>query len=773
MSGESTEAVNPTRRRRSAKYQTPETSSSAEVMAGSESGLSTTQAGETHGGQTVQKAGMTADRVSTNETSRFGTERNRKQSTEEPRERRHSAGGTRGYVPERLEPKTLEEQKAQQAAKPMVRDQGASGTFSGIPVNPGFGYTSGMTRSGMQNTAGRYPTASGPVTTGGQTGRMPQMTGPSGRIPYVDRNAMTHGGNGNMSRTGMSSGAIPPVPYGGMSSSGQQPVRNTGGYVSQTNPRMSQTGTGNPGYTPGQGYPPVSWNTMQHGSGAVPPVPPQQNTGGQSAAAPSPKKGKPGKSQKVLRYILIACILAALLFAGYRILTNIQAERALRESVEAYDNRFVDGVYVDGIALGGMTYDEALLRVRENAQKRSDAWSVELTYQGQLVQRISASDLNITVDVQETMNNAWKAGHVGTIEERRAEMDQLLETPYEAYTANPGGDQSKLKQILQNLQNKVYRAPKNAEIASFNAGLTYPFTFNEEEVGRSLDLDALQKAIYQSLSTMESESVELNIIETQPEITVDWIKENLLEERGFGSTPITSHSTDNRNENIRVAFSKIAGTVLQPGDTFSFNDIVGQRTEKNGFLPAIEYAYGEVSDGIGGGVCQASTTVYLAAVRAGLQIVKREPHSDAVNYIEYGKDATVYWYSNHKIDLVFRNNTEHPIYITAAVQSDKRQRTKLVCNVRMYGESLHGVTYDIVTEETVIEPPEPTIEPDRKGEYVTYTDEQKVIREASKGCEVKSFRVAYKDGVEIERKPLYTDTYKAKPQIIKVGVTPR
>ena len=93
------------------------------------------------------------------------------------------------------------------------------------------------------------------------------------------------------------------------------------------------------------------------------------------------------------------------------------------------------------------------------------------------------------------------------------------------------------------------------------------------------------------------------------------------------------------------------------GSKFSFNDTVGPRNFSTGFLPAIEYAYGTEQWGWGGGVCQASTTVYLAAIQSGMTILSREPHSMAVSYTEYGKDATVSDTRGREIDFSFRNES--------------------------------------------------------------------------------------------------------------------
>ena len=515
----------------------------------------------------------------------------------------------------------------------------------------------------------------------------------------------------------------------------------------------------------GNGQKPQTQN--QPGNAYYPPKPPEENGG---------RSGQTGRG--LYQKIMIGIAAAVILIVGGIFLTRYLRERAdyraMEEYVHSYDALFVPGVYVDEIPLEGMNMAQAQAMVQSNAQQRSSAWGVNLTYNGQIVRTITGSDLSMNVDVQDALSAAWNQGHIGSVEERKAAMDQLQANAFHAYTADPSGDTSVIDTILQEINRQVYRVPQDATIASFNPDLSYPFTFNQEVVGRSLNIEAAKQAIFASLSEMTTTNVELQLETQQPNVTVESIKSSLLEMRGTATTPISSSSADERNANIRNAFSKISGTIIQPGGQFSFNSIVGPRTEKNGFLPAIEYAYGELSDGIGGGVCQASTTVYLAAVRAGMEIVKREPHSDAVSYIEYGKDATVYWYSNHKIDMVFRNTTSSPIYITAAVQSSPTRRTNLVCVVNIYGATLNGLSYDIVTQETVIEAPtEPEYVKDKNGEYVTYTDQQKIVRKASNGCSVDSWRVTYENGREVDRVFMYNDIYKPKAERIYVGVTPR
>lgn len=505
----------------------------------------------------------------------------------------------------------------------------------------------------------------------------------------------------------------------------------------------------NPQQLPPQGYQPV----QQPGRG---------NTG----------PGKPGMNWKLL--LIIVLVLGALVLAGI-LGKKAYEDQQLNDYVAAFDNVYCQNVYVDGIHLGGMTQQEAIDAVTAKAQQRNDAWSVKLTYQGQLVTELNAGQLGMKVDVYEQLKQAWEQGHTGDTKQRLAAMEVLAETPYQAYSALPSGDTSVVDNVLLEIRNKVYRAPQDAALIEFNPqNTTNPFTFREEVAGRSLDTEPIKEKIYQMVSTLESGTIEIEPKIIQPQVTVADLQK-LVTLRASASTKISSNSTENRTNNIRRAFQLISGTIINPGEQFSFNGIVGERSTDNGFYEAIEYAYGEQTMGIGGGVCQASSTVYQAAVAAGMQITKREQHSLPVNYADMGLDATVFWSKNRKIDFAFKNNTNFPIYIVSAVQTDPDNRKRWVAKVSIYGEDMGDVTYKLEAATTeVLQPPdEPKYVKDKKQEHVTYVDEEKVVQKAEEGYVIDSYCVKYVDGVEAERTHLYTDRYEPKQKTIYVGIKER
>lgn len=563
------------------------------------------------------------------------------------------------------------------------------------------------------------------------------------------------------------------LPY---SQAARPPVYSAQPRGQQQNPPRPHDGAARPGqYSWAQG---AGWQQPQNAPMATqPPVrqgyqpaPPAQPPRRASSGGEPPRK-PPRKNplRSLLGVAIGLALVAALCLGGYTALQNYQ----INAYVSPYDGLFCQGVYVDGIHLGGMTQQEAINAVTAQAQQRNSGWSVRLTYQGQLAAQITADQLGMTVNVGDAINLAWAQGHTGTAAERKQAMEELQATPFEAYTAMPSGDTSVIDTLLSDIKNHLYVAPQDAAILTFDPAKTDPFTFQNEVYGRTLDIEPVKERLYQMVATMESGEVELTPDTIAPSVTVEQLRKKVTL-RATASTPISTRSTENRTNNIRRAFERISGTILKPGKEFSFNAVVGQRTAKNGFFEAIEYAYGESVIGVGGGVCQASSTLYQAAVCAGLEILKREQHSAAVNYTSFGLDATVYWEGKRKIDFSFRNNTDSDIYIAAAVQSDPSNRKRMIAKVSIYGLDLENVRYEFYVSQQELEAPtEPEYVKDRKAQYVTYTDEEKEVRKAQKGYIVDSYRVQYVDNVEVDRVHLYTDNYAPKARQIYVGVTQR
>lgn len=180
------------------------------------------------------------------------------------------------------------------------------------------------------------------------------------------------------------------------------------------------------------------------------------------------------------------------------------------------------------------------------------------------------------------------------------------------------------------------------------------------EAGREFDLDAA-KAQYENLPY--GQSLDLPLEDTQPEISDEdaWFQDTL----GHCETPHSNN--ENRNSNLKKACEMLNGLVLQPGQEFSYNETLGERTKDKGWLPAPAYSGTTLVDSPGGGICQVSSTLYLASVYAELTVLERVNHGFPVSYIPLGMDATVNWGFT---DLKLRNDSPMPVKIVAEETDD-------------------------------------------------------------------------------------------------------
>lgn len=509
------------------------------------------------------------------------------------------------------------------------------------------------------------------------------------------------------------------------------------------------------------------------------PNPAQPSMFPQPPAAPPPQR-RGNKRRAGRKMIPIALILALILVAAIAISIAVINDRhqKLVAQVEAVQGIFLPNVYVDDIHLGGMTAEEGLNAVNQQIAARQNSWNLRLMYQGHEFITLNYAILGITTSTEEAyylVRDAYALGKEGTLQERKAQIDAVQKTPYKVYTTQTEMNDAQLNHILAQIQPQFEYAPIDAYLAYFSPELTNdPFVIQGEINGSTLDADALKKQILAMAASGQSGDLEIQPTVLKPTVTTADIRKQVsLMYKAI--TPIASSSTVERTNNIRVAFGKMNGVVLQPGDVFSFNQVVGARTLENGFKYAIEYVNGMEEWGIGGGVCQASTTLYLAALQSGLEIINREPHSDPVSYTIFGQDATVYYTRDRKIDLKFKNTTTGPIYITARVENVKKNTYQSV--VCIYGPSLGtNVSYSLRTEtvETISPPLTPTYRDDTDHTHVTYEDEEPYLyKEPREGYINETYLQRWENGVMVEETFVSRDTCKARAAVFLRGTEKR
>ena len=204
-----------------------------------------------------------------------------------------------------------------------------------------------------------------------------------------------------------------------------------------------------------------------------------------------------------------------------------------------------------------------------------------------------------------------------------------------------------------------YSEPKNAYVTEFHPYSDNRFDIEEAKSGISVDKDDLKKQLNNAFNSGKSEqTITAYTEETSAEVTADFLKKNIVK---LASYETYSTNTENATSNMRVALASCNGSIIDPEEIWSFNDCTGDSNLKsNGYLPANVIVNGKIEQGIGGGICQASSTIYNAAIRSGLSIYERAPHEWASVYVPTGLDATID-YPN--IDLKLENISDYQVFL--------------------------------------------------------------------------------------------------------------
>ena len=300
------------------------------------------------------------------------------------------------------------------------------------------------------------------------------------------------------------------------------------------------------------------------------------------------------------------------------------------------------------------------------------------------------------------------------------------------------------------MEKALYVPARDAEM-TFDPKGSPPFTIKREKNGRKLDREKTFELIYICVLRGYGDCIAPPLVPIKPEVT----SEKLIARTYLRANFSTEFSADNvdRSHNIALALSHVDGTVLNPGDEFSFNKTVGARTESRGFRQAKIIMDGDYVLGYGGGVCQASTTIYNAALRAGLEITEVHAHSLSSGYVAASLDAMV---NSSSADLKFRNPLSEPVYIAARAQNG-------VARVRIFGlkSELKIVPVSVVRE--TISPPEEELVADLEHKYLPVEAEsgdKMRIRNPKDGIKSEAYLEYYRGAVLVRRIKIRSDYYR-------------
>ena len=350
-----------------------------------------------------------------------------------------------------------------------------------------------------------------------------------------------------------------------------------------------------------------------------------------------------------------------------------------------------------------------------------------------------------------------KYNRFGTEEERK----NLLNLGFDEYVALDYIFPN-INKFVEKIEKNVYLAPQNAKIR-INSATEQVFFITPELVGQKLNKPKLYKNIITNFLNDKELIFNLPITKLTPQI----LKQNFLTStnlRADFSTDIATSSAD-RKHNIKNALNSLNKLEILPGEVFSFNKTVGRRTKENGYRQAKIIVNDQFVDGVGGGVCQVSTTLYNSALLAGLNIVEANKHSKQVGYVKYGFDAMVNFGSS---DLKFKNNTNEKLTIITNYSANK-------IRIRIFGAA-PDAEYKLTNEIVSLTEPGEDVVYDTNGEYkdkVIYEDESFYLKKGVRGMEVKSYREKYVNGKLVKKTLLRTDKYKMQNAVKVFGTKKR
>ncbi len=355
----------------------------------------------------------------------------------------------------------------------------------------------------------------------------------------------------------------------------------------------------------------------------------------------------------------------------------------------------------------------AMSRAIKAAQRRrndidiSTAVQVDTTYIRNLIDTTAAE---ISTDMTESTVKADEDTHSITVTIGTPGKKLDTDTLYNLVsTAFASGDYSDIDfdytmtypatVALDRLYEQMTTEPKDAEYDPDTGEV------NEAVCGYT-PATALDEANQELAMASSGDTLTFTFNKTEPSITKEQLEAVLFRDTLYSFGSVYDASASGRTTNLRLACQAIDGTVLQPGETFSFNDVVGERTAEKGYQEGVIYVSGSSEPALGGGICQVASTIYYCAMYADLEIVHREPHMFFVTYVPGGLDATVYWGS---IDFQFKNSTSYPLRIDAEVSGGK-------VNIALVGTDENNYTVKIDTERIATEPYQ-TITKEGSGSY--------------------------------------------------------
>ncbi len=407
-------------------------------------------------------------------------------------------------------------------------------------------------------------------------------------------------------------------------------------------------------------------------------------------------------------------------------------------------------VYFGDIAVGGMTQEEAAAAVEEYLNELQNK---TLTLRaGKNSVDVSLSEIGVSWGNPEIAEEAAALGKSGNLIVRYKAMKDL-ENEDKVYELAYKVDSGKISQMLEANAQTLNTEAKDGSLTRENGS----FTVVPGSQGVSVNVEESTKILEEYFSKEwkgEQASIEIAADVVEPrgsEEELGKVKDLL---GGFHTSYGTSGA--GRAKNVQNGASKINGSVIYPGDTFSVYEAVSPFDAENGYELAGSYENGTTVETYGGGICQVSTTLYNAVIRAELDIEERFNHSMIVSYVDPSADAAI---AGTYKDLKFKNNTDAPLYIEGYTKD-------MVIYFNVYGQETRPADREVIFESETLSTSDPGVVYQASGDPIGYISQK---QSSHVGYTAQLWKIVKVGGVEESREVFNKSTYKASPRIVIVG----
>lgn len=419
------------------------------------------------------------------------------------------------------------------------------------------------------------------------------------------------------------------------------------------------------------------------------------------------------------------------------------------------NDTILDGIFIDEINVSGMTAAQAKETIEFLVEERLETpITLNCVNDNEVV--ITPSQLGMTWTNPEIVQEAVNVGRVGNVIERY-KIKKDLERENYVLKSTYSIDKTLIDELIETKCTGFDQEAIDLALQRVNG----EFLIVEGQQGLQLDADAAKTMVYDFVLNQwdgKEASLDLPVIVEEPKGSAAELQK-VKDVLGSYTTSYTT-STAARVANVENGTRLINGVTLYPGETFSMLDLVTPFTEANGYHMAGSYLNGLVVDSLGGGICQVSTTLYNAVLRAELEISQRSSHSMSVAYVPLSADAAIAESAGK--DFCFINNTDHPIYVEG-ITTPQRQVT-----FNIYGAETRAAGHSVDYVSEVLETIQPTTENiiQDAAQPVGYTK----IQSAHVGYKAQLVKVTYKNGIEASREVVNKSTYKMVPRTVTVGI---